>query len=133
MNEKLKHVVQWTLYIFILIIALTLWGSVLIVMLKPSFFPEMNTSGFEDYIDVLCIALSILSAFLGVYSIRQANQSGKQTSDMLNAMEGIKHQQELIRMQQEMLLVTLKQTNASLVVKAVETGDREWVKDNVTK
>ena len=123
MNTKLKNVIQWTIYGLLIFIVLFSIGSLIINVVAPTFFPDADISGFKDYIDQFCIILSFLSVGLGVYSIWQASESGKQATEMINSLHALKQQQD-------MLVVTLKSTNDLRVVSA-NSSNGQWVKDDV--
>ncbi len=123
MDEKLKTVVQWTIYILIIIVILFTVMSLLVSVLAPTFFPSVNIDGFKSYINTFGIVLSFLSVALGVYSIWQAFASGKQATEMINSIHDLKQQQAT-------LLVTLKSTNN---ISSSDTIHTSWTQDNVTK
>ena len=78
MSDKLKHTMQWSLYILMMIIVIVTFICLGINIIAPTFFTNTNINGFKDYINTLGVILSFLSAGLGIYSILQANVSGKQ-------------------------------------------------------
>ena len=123
MDKKLKLVILWSLYILIAVIAVFTLISLAINVFAPTFFPNTDISGFKDYIDTFCVILSFLSVGLGVFSIVQANESGKQASEMAASIQALKHQQEL-------LFVTLKSTNNQNIVKSSQ-AEGEWHPDDV--
>lgn len=123
MNKNLKTVIQWTIYLLIILIVLFTVGSLLVNVFAPTFFPNADISGFKDYINTFCVILSFLSVGLGVYSIWQASASGKQASEMIDSLHALKQQQEI-------LLVTLKSTN-DLGIVSVNSSNGQWTKDDV--
>ena len=98
--------------------------SLCVSVVAPTFFPKTDISGFKNYINAFCIVLSFLSVGLGIFSIWQASESGKQANEMINSIQVLKQQQEI-------LLVTLKSTNDLIVVSQNKT-DSKWVQDNAT-
>lgn len=124
MSDKLKRSVQWSLYIFILIVISITMICLVISILSPTFFPEKDISGFKDYIDTLCVILSFLSVGLSVYSIIQAISSGKQANEMIKSIQELKAQQKI-------LCVTLKSINACNVVSHTDAHNDDWKPDNV--
>lgn len=125
MDKRLKSAIQWTLYIAVIVIAIMTLISLAINMLAPTFFPNKNISGFKEYINTSCIFLSFLSVGLGIYSIWQASESGKQANEMVSSIKALKQQQEL-------LCVTLTSTKDLRVV-SNNTVDGQWIQDNVKK
>ena len=86
--------VQWTIYILIIIVILFTVMSLLVSVLAPTFFPSVNIDGFKSYINTFGIVLSFLSVALGVYSIWQAFASGKQATEMINSIHDLKQQHD---------------------------------------
>lgn len=125
MSDKLKHTIQWSLYILLMIIVIVTFICLGTNIIAPTFFPNTNINGFKDYINTLCVILSFLSAGLGIYSILQANISGKQASEMINSIHELKEQQEIF-------LVTLKTTDNLSVVTA-NNPKGSWLHDDVVK
>lgn len=123
MDTTLKRVILWSLYILIVIIAIFTLISLGINVFAPTFFPSVDISGFKDYINTFCVILSFLSVGLGVFSIVQANESGKQANEMATSIQALKQQQEI-------LLVTLKSTNNQTIVKSNQ-AEGEWQLDNI--
>lgn len=96
MDQRLKKVIQWTTYFVIVFIILLTILSLTVNLIQPTFFPETNISGFQAYINTTAMILSFLSAGLGIFSIWQANTSGKQATDILNGIRDIERKQDLI-------------------------------------
>lgn len=95
MSDKFKSTLLWTMYI-----AMVLVGGFTIVLLgvnvlAPTFFPQANISGIKEYINTFCVILSFLSVGLGIYSIWQANGSGKQANEILKSIRAIEREQHL--------------------------------------
>ena len=76
MDEKLKKVTQWTLYILVMVFALFTLISLGIIVLAPTLFPELNIDGFKSYINTLCVILSVLSVGLGGIQLNRHPQAG---------------------------------------------------------
>lgn len=125
MSDKLRHTIQWSLYILLIVVIVITFICLIINVIAPTFFPDVNIGGFKDYINTLGIIISFLSAGLGVYSILQANVSGKQAGEIIKSIHELKEQQE-------MLLVTLKTTD-NLRVIATNTQQGTWMPDDVSK
>lgn len=125
MSDKLRHTIQWSLYILLIVVIVITFICLIINVIAPTFFPDVNIGGFKDYINTLGIIISFLSAGLGVYSILQANVSGKQASEMIKSIHELEEQQER-------LLVTLKTTD-NLRVIATNTQQGTWMPDDVSK
>lgn len=125
MSDRLKHLISWTLYISVVLIALFTIVSLCINVLAPTCFPNADISGFKDYINTFCVILSFLSVGLGIYSILQAGESNKQANEVVNSIQALKQQQEL-------LLVTLKSTN-DLKIVSTNKANGNWSPDDVIK
>ena len=124
MNERLKTVVQWTIYSAFIIISVWTFISLLVCVMAPTFSPDANISGFKDYVNTFAIILSFLSVLIGMFSIWQAYVSEKQSTEMIQSL------QELKQKQNEMF-VTLKSTNG---FSSSGVLNREsWMTDNVIK
>lgn len=121
-NKKFISVVLWTIYMLMVIVILLSLASIFVSILAPTFFPDADISGFQDYIDVFAIILSFLSVALGVFSIWQSYQSGKQATKMIDSINDIKEKQDT-------LLVTLMST--SNISSSGTLGN--WIHDDVTK
>lgn len=122
-NSNLKTVIQWTIYIAILIVSLFTLISLLIVVIAPTFLPSVNISGFKNYISTFGLLLSFLSVGLGTYSIYQAFASGKQATEMIQSLQTLKEQQELV-------LVSLKSIKDLKIVSSQKTTG-QWTPDDI--
>lgn len=95
MSERLKSTLLWTLYIVMVLIG----GFTIIILfvnvLAPTFFPDADISGIKEYINTFCVILSFLSVGLGLYSILQADGSGKQAKEILKSIQAIEREQDL--------------------------------------
>lgn len=89
MDDRLKKIIAWTTYIIAITVIILTIGALIVNMLAPTLFPNVDISGIKRYIDTLCVILSFLSAALGGYSIWQANTSGKQAANILKSIEHI--------------------------------------------
>lgn len=121
MSEKLKSVICWTGYILATIVIIFTIFALGVKVFAPSFFPNTDISGFQDYINTFCVILSFLSVGLGLLSIWQANESNKQTTKMLETINDIK-------LQQEILAVSLKSQNNQNIVTSNQS-EGEWQPD----
>lgn len=124
MNERLKTVVQWTIYYALITISIWTFLSLMVCVLAPTVSPHTNISGFKDYVNTFAIILSFLSVLLGLFSVWQAYVSGKQSAEMINSLQDLKQRQNE-------LLVTLKSTS-SISSSGVLNRDN-WMTDDVTK
>lgn len=123
MDAKLKKTIQWTLYVLVIVVTIITLLCLGINILAPTFFPNTDISGFTNYINVLCILLSFLSVGLGMYSIYQAAESGKQANKMINSIQALQKQQEL-------LIVSLKKEGDNTIITEL-TNEIKWQKDNI--
>lgn len=123
MSNKLKSVICWTGYILTTIVIIFTLFALGVKVFAPSFFPNTDISGFQDYINTFCVILSFLSVGLGLLSIWQANESNKQTTKMLETINDIKHQQEI-------LAVSLKSQNNQNIVTSNQS-EGEWQPDPI--
>ena len=95
MSNRLKSTILWTIYI-----AMVLVGGFTIILIgigivTPIFSLKINTSGIEEYLNTFGMVLSCLSVGLGVYSIKQANGSEKQTNEILRSIQAVEREQNL--------------------------------------
>lgn len=121
MSNKLKSVICWTGYILTTIVIIFTLFALGVKVFAPSFFPNTDISGFQDYINTFCVILSFLLVGLGLLSIWQANESNKQTTKMLETINDIK-------LQQEILAVSLKSQNNQNIVTSNQS-EGEWQPD----
>lgn len=124
MDERLKKVTQWTIYILIVLIIIFTLVILLVLVIAPTFFPEKDVSGFKDYINTFCVLLSFLSAGLGLYSVFQATSSNKQAERMIQSIQELKYQQEL-------LCVRLSPIDGERRVSASSHSEEGWVRDDI--
>lgn len=96
MNKDLKKVISWTLFIIILTIIIISLIASIINMIQPTFFPEVDISGFKNYTNAISVLLSFLSAGLGMFSIWQSNLSSQQSVEILNGIKDIEKEQKYI-------------------------------------
>ena len=122
MDERLTKAVQWSIYAIILIFSLCILASFIVIILQPTFFPDKNISGFKDYINTMCTFVSFISVGLGVFSIYQANSSGKQASKMMDSLR-------LLEKRQELLMVTLNKIGDATVSTSDTKSDTVWIED----
>uniref|UniRef100_UPI004055F309 hypothetical protein n=1 Tax=Agathobacter sp. TaxID=2021311 RepID=UPI004055F309 len=124
MDIKLKTAIQWGLYVLVAFISIMTLAALVISMIGPMFFPKTDISGVKNYINIACTILSFLSVGLGFFSIWQANQSGKQTIEMMQLL------QNLEKKQSEMM-VTLKNINDPTVVTTQHDSNNTWTPDTI--
>lgn len=127
MNGKLKQVVPWTLYISVVLIALFTIVSLVINVLAPTFFPQTDISGFKDYINTFCVILSFLSVGLGIYSIWQTNESGKQANEIMKSIQLIERDQHL---SQDLLRVITNTVDNGKTMTSDNVKTGLWKTDN---
>lgn len=127
MNGRLRQVVPWTLYIAVVLIAMFTIVSLVINVLAPTFFPETNISGFQDYINTFCVILSFLSVGLGIYSIWQASESGKQANEIMKSIQLIEREQYL---SQDLMRVIANALDNGKTMTADNVKEGTWKPDN---
>ncbi len=128
MSDKFKSTLLWTIYI-----AMVLVGGFTIVLLgvnvlAPTFFPQANISGIKEYINTFCVILSFLSVGLGIYSIWQANGSGKQANEILKSIRAIEREQHLS--QDLMRVITNVVDNGKTMKTSNINHEGIWKQDN---
>lgn len=128
MSDKFKSTLLWTMYI-----AMVLVGGFTIVLLgvnvlAPTFFPQANISGIKEYINTFCVILSFLSVGLGIYSIWQANGSGKQANEILKSIRAIEREQHLS--QDLMRVITNVVDNGKTMKSSNASKEGSWKPDN---
>lgn len=128
MSDKLKSTLLWTIYI-----AMVLIGGFTVILLAvnvlaPTFFPTVDISGIKQYINTFCTILSFLSVGLGIYSILQANGSGKQVNEILKSIRAIEREQQLS--QALMRVITNAVDNGNTMKTSVANKNGSWKPDN---
>ncbi len=93
-DTLIKTVFHWALTILIIILLIMLISSAVVQMLAPTFFPNVDISGFIDVIETANTLLSVLSLALAVLSIGMSRQSGKQAEEILNGVSKLKDKQD---------------------------------------
>lgn len=127
MSKKLKQIISWTLYVSIVIIAILTITSLIINVLAPTFFPEKDISGFKDYINIFCVILSFLSVGIGIYSVWQANVSGKQANEIMKSIQAIEREQYL---SQELLRAISNVADNGKTMTSDSGTESSWKPDN---
>lgn len=125
MDQKLKKTIQWSVFVIILIALIISVVALVISMIQPTLFPGVNIDGFKSYITIASVFVSFLSAGLGGFSIWQANNSNKQSVQILNAISEIKSEQ--IKLSYHIL--SIRRTNIKQSFSAV---DNQWEKDTIS-
>ena len=97
-------------------------------VLAPTFFPEADISGIKEYINTFCAVLSFLSVGLGIYSIWQANGSGKQANEILKSIRAIEREQHLSL--GLMRVITNVVDNGKTMKTSDASKDGAWKPDN---
>lgn len=128
MSEKFKSTLLWTLYVAVVFIAVFTVVLLSINVLAPTFFPETNISGIKEYINTFCVILSFLSVGLGIYSIWQANGSGKQANEILKSIRAIEREQHLS--QDLMRVITNVVDNGKTIMTSHASKEGSWKPDN---
>lgn len=100
-------------------------------VLAPTLFPELNISGIKDYINTFCVILSFMSAGLGIYSIWQANLSGKQATEILNSIKSIEKEQKFTKDLLEVITNTFDNEKTSQT--STINKENDWNIDKNTK
>lgn len=109
------------------LIALFTVVSLGINVLAPTFFPETDISGFKDYINTFCVILSFLSVGLGIYSIWQASESGKQASEIMKSIQIIEREQSL---SQDLMRVIANAVDNGKTMTSENVKAGSWKPDN---
>lgn len=128
MSEKFKSTLLWTIYILIVFVAASTVILIGVNVLAPTFFPNVDISGIKEYINTFCVILSFLSVGLGIYSIWQANVSGKQANEILKSIRSIESEQHL---SQDLIRVIANVVDNGKTIQTSEAIDaNSWKPDN---
>lgn len=73
------------IYVLLAVLAFLVLISIIIIVIQPTFFPEMDISGFEQIMDVVNPTLGILSVVLAIYSLYSSEQSNESIKKALNS------------------------------------------------
>ena len=128
MSDKFKSTLLWTLYVAVVLIAVFTVISLGVNVLAPTFFPETDISGIKEYINTFCVILSFLSVGLGIFSIWQANGSGKQANEILKSIQAIEREQHMS--QDLMRVITSVMDNGITIKTSDATKEGSWKPDN---
>lgn len=128
MSEKFKSTLLWTLYVAVVFIAVFTVVLLSVNVLAPTFFPETDISGIKEYINTFCVILSFLSVGLGIYSIWQANGSGKQANEILKSIRAIEREQHLS--QDLMRVISNVVDNGKTIMTSHASKEGSWKPDN---
>ena len=128
MSNRLKSTILWTIYI-----AMVLVGGFTIILIgigivTPIFSLKINTSGIEEYINTFGMVLSCLSVGLGVYSIKQANGSEKQTNEILRSIQAVEREQNLSKSLLQVITSAVNNGKTAETTEAAKNG--KWKPDN---
>lgn len=99
MENKEKKIIFWTIYSAIITISILTLITLIIIMIAPTFFPQKDISGFQNYINVFCIILSFASVGLGICSIFQSYSSNQQAIKIIEFLQDIDYQQKSMAFQ----------------------------------
>ena len=130
MSQRLKSTIQW--FAVIIAIIVVVFGVLVplgVTMLKPTFFPGADISGFTSCIQQLSIVLSFASAGLSVVAIFQSSENNKETRQTLVT---IKETVDGVRTSQDHLETVLR--DHSFAYSRQSRGPRPpfaWVKDTI--
>ena len=92
--SKFISFIKWAIAITIIILFLVfVFTPGLVKMLKPTFFPNLDISGFENSITIVSYIITFLSAGLACISIYQAKSSTSQTNTIIKSLTEIKERQ----------------------------------------
>lgn len=128
MSEKFKSTLLWTIYILIVFVVASTVILIGVNVLAPTFFPNVDISGIKEYINTFCVILSFLSVGLGIYSIWQANVSGKQANEILKSIRSIESEQHL---SQDLIRVIANVVDNGKTIQTSEAIDaNSWKPDN---
>lgn len=126
MSRKLKSAIQWFLFVLVVLVAIITLFSLIMVMIAPAFFKDLDISGFSNYITISNIILAFLSVGLGFFSIWQASKSNKETEKILNKIQIVQQQQEILNNR-----INLLTFDTSFV--SAKSKPENWVPDDVTE
>lgn len=128
MSEKFKSTLLWTIYILSVFVVASTVILIGVNVLAPTFFPNVDISGIKEYINTFCVILSFLSVGLGIYSIWQANVSGKQANEILKSIRSIESEQHL---SQDLIRVIANVVDNGKTIQTSEAIDaNSWKPDN---
>lgn len=128
MSDKFKSTLLWTIYIAMVLIGVFTMVLLGVNVLAPTFFPETDISGIKEYINTFCVILSFLSVGLGIYSIWQANASGKQSNEIIKAIQAIEHEQHLSK--ELMRVITNVVDNGNTIKTSDASQNGSWKPDD---
>lgn len=127
MSDKFKSTLLWTCYAVMVIVVLFTLVFLIVDVLAPTFFPEVDISGMKQYINTFCVILSFMSVVLGVYSIWQSNGSSKQANEILQSVQAIEREQHLS--QGLMHVITSVVDNGTTIKTTNANKDNLWKPD----
>lgn len=123
LDQKLKKVIQWTLFILITIIFLTV---VLIPIIFTIYLPDSELAkNTPTVISIASGLIGFLSAILGFISIFQASSSSKQVEKILGELKSLADSQKL------MFKFISENATSNEHGKTVSFTDDDWPKDDV--
>lgn len=128
MSDRFKSTLLWTFYIALVIVGVFTIILLGVNVLAPTIMPETDISGIKEYINTFCVILSFLSVGLGIYSIWQANGSGKQANEILNSIRAIEREQHLSH--ELMRVITNVVDNGKNLKTSDARKEGEWKQDN---
>lgn len=124
LDEKLKKVIQWTIFILILVISIAV---ILIPVIVTIYFPDSELAKNSSVvIGVASGIIGFLSAILGVVSVFQSSASSKQVERILGEIKSISDSQKM------MFNLISEHGTSNEVGKTVSSTDKVWPnKDDV--
>lgn len=99
MSTKLKSALSWSIFIIGLGIVVSMFIAYIVIMLKPTFFPNADISGIENSFNSASALVGFFSIILGGYSIWQASNSDKRIEKILQQIDIVKNSQEAMQYQ----------------------------------
>lgn len=123
LDQKLKKVIQWTLFVLITIIFLTV---VLIPIIFTIYLPDSELAkNTPTVISIASGLIGFLSAILGFISIFQASSSSKQVEKILGELKSLADSQKL------MFKFISENATSNEHGKTVSFTDDDWPEDDV--
>lgn len=126
MDKRLKTVLQWSIFVLLmLIIVLMLIIPLACWVFSTIFKFDFDSSGISEIFGIAGVIISFLSAGLGCFSIWQANHGTQQTNKILEEVDSIKKQNDILKS-----MISLQQPNINYG--SAETSNSQcWSTDNV--
>ena len=123
MDDKLKTCIQWTIYVIVTGAIVFFLISLVITMIKPTCFPNIDISGFENHLTNAAVFVSFLSAGLGAFSVWQANSSSKQSVEIIKKLNEIENEQ--LKISNNILSIRKTNINKKYSTESGQNWDQE--------